>query len=127
MEVDDTEVGGVRFFLSQCGTLSFEKPVPASLFLPSESSLIMNFFFRVRMMSTNEYWLTRLKALPRVLTEWVHYDNTRSEEPVSVDGRPVVTLEKDDEALGCIPAETKKSISDLRQRSIRNSRHSARS
>ncbi|PBK68105.1 hypothetical protein ARMSODRAFT_1085713 [Armillaria solidipes] len=65
-----------------------------------------------------EHGWTRSKALPRVPSEWVHYDDDDgSEEPVAVDGLPAATLAKDDEVSGFYPptAETKKSISDLRE------------
>ncbi|KAK0200125.1 hypothetical protein DFS33DRAFT_126576 [Desarmillaria ectypa] len=64
-----------------------------------------------------EHGWTRWKALPRVPSEWVHYDDTESEEPVAVDGLPAAMSVKGDNTSGYFPAttETEKSISDLRE------------
>lgn len=63
-----------------------------------------------------EHGWTRSKALPRVPSEWVHYDDDESLEPGSVDGLPAVST-KDDKVSGFYPptTQTEKPISDLRE------------
>ncbi|KAK0442446.1 hypothetical protein EV421DRAFT_586681 [Armillaria borealis] len=64
-----------------------------------------------------EHGWTRSKALPRVPSEWVDYDDDASEEPVAVDGLPAATSAKDDRISGFYPLTTQaqKPIPDLRK------------